>query len=172
MIGSSLHQGRREIRRAFSLLELLMALTVLAVAAAMVLPAFQDDHRLRVVAAATLLTSDLEYAQLINVTHPDTPVIVRFDSETSRYWLAYEWTPETPITRDPSGEPYLVELGVGRARSSWGVTLTTARTELAFDAQGGLAMLQTAPEIVLEQGGSRIVLRISPTTGAITQSND
>ncbi len=161
------------IRRAFSLLELLIAMTVLAVIAAMVMPGFQQSDRLRVMAAASILASDLEYAQVLNITMPEMPVVVQFDLDNDRYWLAYEWDPNTPIVREDTGEVYLVELGVGRARSAAGVTLSLAdpRENLfGFDPQGAIQGVFNAPEITVSMGEESLTLTVALSTGTITQS--
>ena len=52
------------------------------------MPAFQEDNRLRLTAASAILASDIEYAQVLNIAHPDEPVVVVFDADGATYWLA------------------------------------------------------------------------------------
>lgn len=165
---------RSRLHRAFSLLEVLVSLTILALIGAMVLPGFNNEHQLRVMAAASILTSDIEYAQVLNITTPDMPVIVRIDPDNARYWLAYEWSPNTPIPREDTGEPYLVEFGTGRASAAQGVSITVVDPDhetFGFDPQGSVKDAATAPVITLTQGTESITTTIALSTGSISQAS-
>lgn len=165
---------RSRIRRAFSLLEVLVSLAILAMIGAMVLPGFTNENQLRVMAAASILTSDIEYAQVLNITTPDMPVIVRIDPDNARYWLAYEWSPNTPIPREDTGEPYLVEFGTGRASAAFGVSITVVdpdHTSFGFDPQGSVKDAATPPVITLTQGAQSITTTITLSTGSMSQSS-
>ncbi len=165
-------------RRGFTLIELLMTMTIIAVLAALVLPKFGDDYRLRVFAATRVLTSDIELAQVMTIAHPDQPVIVWFDSKFT-YWLAYADSPETPIPRADNGRPYVVELGKGRMAAAAGSTVMHIHfnngNTLRFNAQGGLEDFNSQPDLyihVKDKNGAeqlRITLNIAPTTGTITE---
>jgi prepilin-type N-terminal cleavage/methylation domain-containing protein len=165
--------ARARRHTAFTLLEILVTLTVIAAIAAVVMPLMSDDSRLRVMAASSLVTSDIEAAQVMTIATPDKPVVVRFDPDTSTYWLAYATTPDTPITRDDTGEAYQVTLGQGRARAAGGVNITlesvTANT-ITFAAHGGLNDFTATPVIRLARNAQGIQLTIAPNTGSITES--
>src|SRR5688572_2454757 len=105
-------------RAAFTLIEVLVALTLVAALAAIVAPMFSDDSRLRVMAASSIISSDIELAQVMTISHPDNPVVVCFDPGNASYWLAYAADPDTPLSREDTGEPYQVTLGLDRARSA------------------------------------------------------
>lgn len=165
--------SRSTIRRGFTLLEMLVTISIIAVAAVLVAPAFNDDARLRLTAASSVLSSDIELAQVMNISYPASPVIVRFEPENQRYWLAYADTPDTPLTREVNGQPYLVEFGVGRASSAADVTFTVDQMTddtLAFNAQGGLTNYQVTPTIELCRADSAVTLSVAPTTGTVTES--
>jgi len=160
-------------RRAFTLLEMLVTISIIGVAAALVIPAFNDDARLRVMAASSVLTSDIELAQVLNISYPKDPVVVRFEPDQQRYWLAYADEPDTPLVRESNGQPYLVKFGVGRAITASDVTFTVDQmtdNTLAFNAQGGLTNYQTTPVIQLSRAGVGIELSIAPTTGTVKES--
>ncbi len=167
--------------RSFTLIELLMTMTIIAVLAAAVLPKFTDGGRLRVSAASSVLTSDIQLAQVMTISHPNRPVVVYFES-TRQYWLAYADSPATPIPRADTGRPYLVELGKGRMASAAGSTVmhihfknANNNKTLRFNPQGGLEDFNSQPELYIhvknEEGAEqlRITLDISPTTGTITE---
>ncbi len=160
-------------RRGFTLMELMMTITIIIVAGALVMPKLSDDTQLRLVAAASILTSDIELAQVMTISHPADPVVVHFDPDNDQYWLAYADVPGTPIPRSDNGRPYLIVFGQDRARSAVGVSLRLTEVSdntLAFDAQGGVADISAQPVIRLSLGTRFIDLRIASTTGTITQS--
>jgi prepilin-type N-terminal cleavage/methylation domain-containing protein len=164
-----IHPGAR---RGFSLLEMLLTTAIIAVAAITLAPALSDENRARVIAAAQILTSDLEMAQVMNVSYPDQPVVVRFDPDNHQYWLAYASDTETPINRPDTGEPYLIVFGVGRAAGAAGVemTLDDITDSLGFSSQGGVTDYNTNPAITLSLAGNSITLEIAPTTGSISEA--
>jgi prepilin-type N-terminal cleavage/methylation domain-containing protein len=177
MLKPRCHSGCQEFRSrsiaAFTLLEMLVTLTVIAAIAAVVAPMLSDDTRLRVMAASSIMSSDIELAQVMTISHPDLPVTVKFDADKATYWLAYAVAPDTPITRDDTGEPYSVTLGAGRARGAAGVTLALDQMTggaMTFAAHGGLTDFTTTPLIKFACGTRGIQLSIAPDTGSITES--
>ena len=155
---------------AFTLLELLIVIAVLAVVATFVFPLLGNDARLRVLAAADIVTSDIEFAQAMSVGDPSNPLVVRFDPAQARYWVAAASDPATPMTREDTGEPYLVTLGVGRAAPAENVTFTlsniTADT-LEFDVYGTVVGDGTDPVVHLECDGETLDIIVSAATGSI-----
>ena len=164
----------RELR-SFTLIDLLVTMTVLVVLAGVILPRIQDDVRLRLIGASRMLASDIELAQLMTIANPQEPTVVRLVTGTGEYWLAAASTPETPIDRSGVPGAYRVIFGQGNARHAGGVTLATvdiANDTLIFNAQGGIADLTTEPAVIVMVGTRWIKLEISPTTGIITESSD
>lgn len=158
---------------AFSLLELLVTIVILALATATVAPMFGDDARLRVMAAAQLVASDIELAQTMSISYPDEPVVVRFDVANNRYWLAYASMPDEPLLQPNSGAPYLVVFGEGRAASARDVTILLDQVTddmLQFDSSGGLTDFSVTPLIQLSLGGDAITLSIAPMTGTVREN--
>ena len=160
-------------RCGFTLIDLMMTITIIIVAGALVLPKLSDNTQLRLMAAASILTSDIELAQVMTISHPADAVVVRFDPDNDQYWLAYADVPDTPIPRSDNGRPYLIVFGQDRARSAVGVSLSLTEVSndtLAFDAQGGVADISAEPVIRLSLGARFIDLQIASTTGPITQA--
>lgn len=158
---------------AFTLVEMLIALTVMATIAAVVAPMLGDDSRLRVMAASSIIASDIELAQVMTIAHPDQPVVVRFDANTNSYWLAYSATPNTPLPREDNGESYIVTLGEGRARGATGVTFALEQATndtISFAAHGGLTDFTQTPLVKVSKGMRGIQLAVAPNTGSITES--
>ncbi len=159
-------------RCGFTLIDLMMTITIIIVAGALVMPKLSDDEQLRLVAAASILTSDIELAQVMTISHPADAVVVHFDPDNDQYWLAYADVPDTPIPRSDNGRPYLIVFGQDRARSAVGVSLSLTEVNnntLAFDAQGGVADISAQPVIRLSLGTRVIDLQIASTTGTVTQ---
>jgi len=159
------------MHRAFTLLELLIVIAIVAMTAALALPSLTNDSRLRVMAAADLMSSDIEFAQAMSVGDPANPMAVRLDPDSDTYWVALAAEPETPITRDDTGEPYIVTLGEGRAAPAAGVTFTLSNLSsqiIEFDAYGTVSGDGSNPVIQLSMGGETITLTVSAATGSIS----
>jgi prepilin-type N-terminal cleavage/methylation domain-containing protein len=159
--------------RAFTLLEVLVVITILATAVMIVMPTMTNDTRLRLMAASTILTSDIELAQVMTIARPDEAVVVRFDAAGDRYWLAPAADPETPIDRADNGDPYVVVLGAGRASAATNVTFTLQDVTdgtLAFDAHGGILDFTAEPLITLGLDGEWIRLDVSASTGSVRET--
>lgn len=145
------------LRRAFTLVEMMIVVMLMAVVAVAVLPNATADGTIRLVAAVNMLVADVEYAQSLSLTDPNDPVLFRIDEEAEMYWLARTSDPETPIDK-PSGEPYTVTYGTTGDPTFPGieVDLVDEGNDVAFDAFGRLAM-----------PGDRTIRLSSPISGTM-----
>jgi len=160
----------RRAPRAFSLINLMITIAVMAIVAAAVLPSVASGNQVNVTGAAYLLASDLEYAQSISLAEPDEPALVRFDVDAGAYWIARAGSPDTPILRANGRDPYRVEFGRGdaAAASDVAIALTGAVDDaVAFDGFGRLATPDDAVVTLTGQHGVRRV-RIDADTGVVT----
>jgi prepilin-type N-terminal cleavage/methylation domain-containing protein len=158
--------------RGFTLAEMLITVTLIAILAALAMPQFTSVEPLRARAAAGILRSDIEMAQVLCMSEPSNPVVVRFDTSTATYWLAEAGTPDTPITRADTGEPYSVTLGADRAVAAEGISISLAdvpSSTLEFNSSGGLIDFTLNPVITLSGATDTVELHIAPTTGRITE---
>ncbi|MDX2114083.1 MAG: hypothetical protein SFZ24_00500 [Planctomycetota bacterium] len=155
-------------RRAFALLDVLLAAALLAILAALAIPSLRPNDSLKMVSAAVLISADLEYAQSATIAAPGDPTVFRLDEKLPRYWLALASSPDTPITR-PDGAPWLVTLGSGSLASLNELSLRlegVAGTTVAFDRFGRLNQGDDIRVIIESQAGE-LPVRISASTGSV-----
>lgn len=164
-------------RSAFTLLEMLIAVAVLATIAALLVPTSSHvNDRARLNAASWILASDLEVAQILSITSPGDPVVVRFDPPNARYWLAYSSDPDEPLIRADTAEPYIVTLGEGRAATAVNVLMQTrnmSNNTVRFDPHGGLSNFNSTPAIIFRMRDNefpQMQLTISPMTGTVSET--
>ncbi len=163
---------RRERGAGFALIDLMVTLFVIAIMAAVLFPQLEDEGRLRLTAASRLITADIELAQVMTISNPAEPIIVKFEPGGT-YWLAPAGDPDTPIVRSGAIQPYRVVFGEGRGRSGRNVTLVLTDLEnniLSFNEQGGVVALNLQPEIKLVYGTEWVKLTLSTMTGTITET--
>ena len=79
----TMRNDRERCRAGFSLVEVMVVLTIMATVAVLVLPEGSGEDRLRVMGAADIIASDIELAQVMTISYPDEPVIVKFDVGSS-----------------------------------------------------------------------------------------
>ncbi len=160
-------------RMGFTFIEVMMTIAIMAMVFTIAMPIMQNDDHFRVVAAARIVSSDLELAQVMTLSDPGAPVIVVFSTTLPKYHLAHPDTFKTPLNREDNGLPYVVEMGLDRAATAQGVTISTTNLTnniLAYSAQGGLVDFTRTPSITLTYGKEWITLTIAPTTGTITET--
>lgn len=161
--------------RAFTLIELMVVVTIAAVLATMVLPMMRNDDRLSLVATSSLVTSDIEFAQSLSISNPSRPAAIKFTPMTSSYHIAYADDLDTPMTRSDTGAAYAVTFGQGRATSAKGVTMRvdhTTNNTIIFESHGGLTDFSETPIVTLRSGDKWIKLTIEPTTGSISETGN
>jgi len=163
----------RGLRRAFTFTELMVTVAVLGIVLAVVAPALTPEGPARLTGAATLVASDVEYAQSLSVANPDDLAVVRFEPaapEGPTYWIALLSTPETPVTRPDSTEPYHVVFGEGDAAQLEGVAYTTtgvAGGMIVFDEFGRLGSADPV-SITLSNASGDMTVAVSPDTGFVS----
>lgn len=158
------------MRRGIGLIELMIVLAIMAIAAMLVIPSWGTTASVRADAAAHMLLSDIEYAQVHSIANPNDPIGVVLAPDGSGYWLSYQDEPETPIIREDSGDPYRVIFGKGRASFSSGVSASADNVTdgiLLFDALGGLTNPTVDPAYRLSCEDAEIHMTVRAGTGFI-----
>lgn len=160
----------RRAARGMMLVDLVMALAVLGIVMLAVMPSANPGESMKLVAATTILTADIEYAQSQTLARPADPTILRFDEDGNRYWLALASDPDTPIVRPNGVDPYEVEFGAGAFRQLWGVTVTVQDIPdqiMVFDAMGRLVQSVSAV-IRLGNAQGELAVVVRATTGSVS----
>ncbi len=156
--------------RAFTMIEMLISLSVLAIACAMIIPLSGSTTLARADAAARILRADIEYAQVRTIAHPDDPVSLVLAEDGSGWWVARSSDPDVPLPHERTGEPYEVILGQGRASMTTNVGVTSTGLHgriLQFDSLGGLNGPLVDPVISLRCDTSEVQLTVHASTGFI-----
>lgn len=154
--------------RALTLVELLIVIVLLAIAATLAMPLVADTDATRLRAAARLLATDLAFAQIESITHADDPCVVIFDQANASYSLARSSAPGTPITGPITNQPYVTQLGSGRAAELAGVSIQSHSLDGDDRVEFGMfgQIDQTAAATVTLQAGTlSMTVRIDPTSG-------
>jgi prepilin-type N-terminal cleavage/methylation domain-containing protein len=128
---------RPHVARGFTLIEALITVVIVAVAAGLAADLFRDTRLETLDAAVRIMRADLEYARASALASPSDPIVLRPTSGGTGYWLARASAPTTPIT-GPNGA-IRVTFGEGRAETCPGVRLSlSGGTELRFGPFGGV----------------------------------
>jgi prepilin-type N-terminal cleavage/methylation domain-containing protein len=163
----------RQYRRGFSLIEVIMVVLVLAIAAAIVVPAAGQSAAANLRVAGQLLAADLTYARSAAIAHGTDPRMVVFTPDKNQYHVAAQSAPDQPVDAPHTSQPYTVQFGKGRARQMEQVNLDSTNLQndqLKFDLYGGTE--RTADDgdaqITLTCAGRTMTVTVDHATGEVT----
>lgn len=169
--------------RAFTLIEILMVVMIIGIAAAIVVPQMSQRDDLKAAAAARVVMSDLMYAQNLAMTRQKIHYLV-FDGTAQNYKMVNSDNMTTPITHPVEKSPYLMKFGgngsTGLESSSLfscaftGSSATTYAT-IGFDDlgaplvhTGSANQSLTAGNIIVKSGNIKLKIVIEPYTGQLS----
>ena len=150
--------------RAFTIIELMIALLIVAIIAGLATELFSGGRHERVDAGVGLLEADMGYARSLAIASPADPVILRIAADGSGYHVARESAPDAALT-GPNG-PIRVAFGTGRAEAAGGLTLSggTIR-DVRFGPFGGVMDPVPTLTVSLADAPERATMVLDPFTG-------
>ncbi len=174
-------EGLSRRRRGFTLIEVLIVVTLLGIAGAMVIPAMGSTGALRIQAAVRTIVADITVAQSEAVAFQERRALV-FDVDSSSYRViavpGNTLDPDNNTLYDPSrpGGRYIVNF---TDENRFGDARITAvdfdgQAALIFDAMGGPIVDPGANTpsaggaITVTGGGQTFVIRVEAFTGRVT----
>ncbi len=163
------------------MIELMVVLAIIAIAAAIVVPIASSTGTMQLRAAVTMMAADLEYAKSMSISRGQR-YFVRFDSANEQYWIA---DPNgTTITHPVKiGQPYMVNFHNDSRLSSVDIVSATfdGVSTVGFDYLGIPYSVTAIPTpsapllgtgvITLQAGGVTRTVRVEAVTGYISISN-
>jgi prepilin-type N-terminal cleavage/methylation domain-containing protein len=171
----------RRSRRGFSLIEILIVVIVLGIAASIIIPQVSGSGSLNASAAARTVLSDLLYAQARAIS-TGQPHYVSFDTDNQQYSIyalssSAVWT---LIPHPVNQTSYIMRFGGSGMNSVGNATLVSANfggsTIIEFDelgepysyTGGSGTSLSTSGSVVIASGSSTVNLSVEPGTGDMT----
>lgn len=154
--------------RAFTLVELLIVLAILGIAALAILPSGASAQSTRAFEAARLLADALDTAALTSLGRGADPCVLVVDADGGGFMIALQSDPGTPIIDTMRNREMRWRFSEGEASSLAGVgldasALTDGRT-LAYGPDG-LPQANAAIDLVLTSGGISRVVRVDHESG-------
>ncbi len=160
------------MRRAFTMIDLLVTMAVMSIVLLAAIPAFNADNSTRVLAAANLIVADLNNARALSIQNPSDPVSVVIGAGGVSYFLAKDSDPDAPMPLPIGvGGKYAVVFGEGDHTNLWGVLVAPEGVDPAdvesddlprvtFDAFGRLTpQADVRFELTSEKSSLTIVVR-------------
>lgn len=166
---------QRSRRHGFTLIEILMVVVIMGIAAAVIVPQMTPRDDMRCASAARSLMGDLLYAQSRSIALGKMHYI-QFNTTTNTYQVLDAVSPNNVITHPVNQTPYTVTVGTGALAN---VTINSASFDsnptVAFDSMGvpyswtsgtGPVAL-TAGSVVFKTGQNAKTVTVSPYSGEI-----
>ncbi|MEQ9452958.1 MAG: prepilin-type N-terminal cleavage/methylation domain-containing protein [Phycisphaeraceae bacterium] len=162
-------RSARPVIRAFTLVELLLVITIIGVIMGMAAPMLRGSDASRIRDAARLLAADLDLARSESIAHFDNPRRLVIDDDNLGYHITYG-DGSTPITDAITKTPYTIRFGTGRAAELASVSIAShnlgSPPHIEFGIYGQTNLPADAT-ITLAASNYRITLTIDAGSGDI-----
>jgi prepilin-type N-terminal cleavage/methylation domain-containing protein len=136
---SRLSRHPRPAARGFTLVEILVVVLIIGIAAAVIVPSIGSRDDLKVASAARLVMADLIYAQNRSITTQQKHYVI-FDTASRSYRISTTPTSTAAIDHPVNHTPYVVKFGAGGTSGledlSLGVVSFEGKKTIAFDELG------------------------------------
>lgn len=174
----STRRSPSSLARAFTLVDTLMTVAVLAIVAGLALASMAPTDKTRAVSAATLLAADIEHARSLSLILPDNPAVVRTAADGASYWIARNDSTETPVP--PSGgRSFRVVFGQAPADGMAGVVVGLSSGGAAAPGGGGIIRFDGFGRLMgasadalfeLKMGSAASTVRVRFDTGDVSMN--
>lgn len=169
---------RQSMRGGFTLVELLIVVVILSIAAAIVVPMASSAGTMQLRSAVNMVASDLEYAKSLAIGTGRRHSVV-FDATAESYEiLDYNDTPiQHPVTKQPR---YVVNFRTDGRLGQVDIASVSfdGATAVSFDYLGspysgssGVPSALNSGVITLQVGGATRTVSVEPVTGFVSISN-
>jgi competence protein ComGC len=168
VIGTPVDRRRRGRASGMTLVEIIVVVACLSIAAALVLPNLGNTGATQLRGAAETLVADLEFAQQFSLAHGDDPCLVVFDTANESVALARVSNAGSVIAHPVDKMPYYSKFGAGRLAHLSSVSIDSVDmgpdNRFAFRSLGQLDQA-TPVKITLRSRGMRLDVTLDPETG-------
>jgi prepilin-type N-terminal cleavage/methylation domain-containing protein len=172
------NSNTRIVRHGFTMIELLIVMAILAIAAAIVVPMASSAGSMQLRAAVNIVAADLEYAKSLSISRGQKYAVI-FDKTTESYRVTDETgtTISHPVKK---GFPFVVDFrndgrlaGVDIVDVSFDGLAAVSFDSLGspYHGTGGSAASLNSGVITVRAGGLTRTVNVEAVTGYITVSN-
>ncbi len=150
--------------RAFTLIELMIVVVIIGIAAAMAVPMVSSASSFQIRSAANVVAADLEYAKSMSISRGRSYSVV-FNTTTKSYQIQ---DPNGTAVAPP-GRKATVQFGEGTQLSNVAISdVSFSSDKVTFDYLGSP---NAGGTVQLQAGGMTKTVTVEPVTGFITVSN-
>ncbi len=174
-IGQSLSRAGFSVCKGFTLAEILLIVVILAIAAMMAIPFASSGTSTQLKSAATIISSDLEYAKSMAISRgKQYSVVFNIGAESYQIEDVNGVVIDHPVRK---GSTYTVNFAADSRLSRVDISSVDFDTTptVSFDYLGspwnGSSNPLNSGVITLNAGGSTMTVNVEPVTGYITISN-
>ena len=169
----------RIVRHGFTMIELIVVLAIIAIAAAIVVPIASSAGSMQLRAAVTMVAADLEYAKSMSISRGQRYSVV-FDEANESYQITNEAGatishpikgPSSLYAVDFRNDSRLSAVEIVGASFDGASTVSFDYLGIPYSVTASPAALLNPGVITLRAGGVTRTVRVEPVTGYITVSN-
>jgi prepilin-type N-terminal cleavage/methylation domain-containing protein len=157
----------------FTMIEILMVVVILAVAAMIVVPTLSSAADMQIRSAANTIAADLDYARGLAVTHQKNYTVI-FDAGAASYEIQDDTgaTITNPLTNQPfavdiDADSRLSQVNIADADFDGDVSVTFNYLGAPFDSGGG-TMDSGTITLQDDSGSFALYVKVEPATGYVT----